>query len=133
MDYDEFTRLVQDSIGLESPQAAEHLVSATLSTLGERIYRTEQSSIAAQLPAELRQMLAERSQPETTRRHTERYDIEEFFTRVSARAGVNLQAARRQTRAVMAAMRSALSPGAYEQLQASLPADFQELFSSESP
>ena len=74
----------RESRQLQRP-APVHLCPGNFAALGERIYRTEQDKLAAQLPKELREYLSSRAQPETMRGDTDRYSLEEFYNRVSAR------------------------------------------------
>jgi uncharacterized protein (DUF2267 family) len=126
MQYDEFMRKVQAMAGLEAA-AAERAARATLSTLGECLYRTEQDDLGAQLPKDLRALLEERDQPEANRQRVDRLNLETFYNRVKARAGVGYQQAVEQARAVMAVLRAALDDGAWAKLGAQFPPEYADL------
>jgi uncharacterized protein (DUF2267 family) len=127
MDYDEFITLVQEKAGLAERGTAERAAQVTLATLGERIYRTEREHLAAQLPKELQVHLFTYASGETTRRDTDRYHLEEFYNRLTARAGIGYPHAIRQAQAVFAALQAAVTPPVLEQIFAQLPNEYKNL------
>jgi uncharacterized protein (DUF2267 family) len=127
MQYDEFMRRVQETGGLEAA-AAERAARATLSTLGEMLYRTEQADLTAALPRDLRALLAERDEPEATRQRVERMDLETFYNRVKARTEAGYQQAVEQARAVMRVLHAALGEGAWNKMRAEFPPEYDDLF-----
>ena len=127
MRYDEFLDRVQERAGLSSSEVARRVTEATLQTLGERIYRSARDDVAAQLPADLAGYLLNRVQPEVTPRHVERFSIEEFYNRVSARTGLNYAQTVERVRAVMLTVREAISAGEWQDLEEELPAEFDEI------
>jgi uncharacterized protein (DUF2267 family) len=132
MQYDEFMRRVQEATGLEAA-AAERAARATLSTLGETLYRTEQADLTASLPRDLRALLAERDEPEATRQRVDRMDLETFYNRVTARAEAGYQQGVEQARAVMAVLHAALGDGAWKKLRAEFPPEYEDLFAPIDP
>jgi uncharacterized protein (DUF2267 family) len=127
MTYDDFIQRVQDKAHLPDRAAAERLIEATLTTLGERLYRTTLDNFGAPLPKELQAFFYARQPRENTRQEVERFSLEEFYTRVSARANIGFQQAGEQARTVIAILEEALSPGHMDLLRAELPAEYGRL------
>jgi uncharacterized protein (DUF2267 family) len=125
--YDEFLNRVQEQASLSSLEEARRVTEATLQTLGERIYRSARDDVATQLPVELSNYLLNRAQPEVTPRHVERFSLEEFYNRVSARAGLSYTQAVDRAPAVMATLREAISSGEWQDLMEELPAEFDQI------
>ncbi|MEW5804308.1 MAG: DUF2267 domain-containing protein [bacterium] len=121
MQYHEFIDRVQKLAGLESADKAVKATEATLETLGERLYRTERDELAAQLPKELKECLFRRQD-------TERFLLEDFYKRVSARADVHYHRAVELAQAVAAVLRGAVSQGELSDILAGLDAEYGELF-----
>lgn len=123
MKYDEFIKHVQGAAQLESKQVAEQATRATLATIAERIVGNEASQLAAQLPSELAQYLrgheGEPGQP---------FSIEEFYQRVSQKAGVEPGTAAVHAKAVLAVLNQAVTPGEFADVKANFSADYSELF-----
>ncbi|RIK43573.1 MAG: DUF2267 domain-containing protein [Chloroflexi bacterium] len=128
MKYDEFIQRVQELAGVQTSDEALRLTQAVLETLGERLYRTEQSQMAAQLPKGIKELFVARQPPENTRRDVQGFSLEEFYHRVSARSGVSYPKALKQTKAVMAVLQEAVTSGQIEDVRRELPAEFDELF-----
>lgn len=131
MKYDEFIQRVQEKAGLESSEEAVRVTKAVFETLGERLYRTEQSQLAAQLPKGIKEFFVARQPPENTRRDVQGFSLEEFYNRVSARAKIGHPHAVRQTKAVMAVLQEAASSGQIEDVKRELPAEYAALFHHE--
>ena len=127
MDYEEFLNLVQQYAGLDTQEEALQITRATLETLGERIYRSARGDIASQLPGELKPLLSARVSPETSRQQVDRFSLEEFYNRVSARADVGYPRAVSRSRAVMSVLKEAISGGEWEDLRSELPAEYSDL------
>jgi uncharacterized protein (DUF2267 family) len=130
MRHNEFVDLVQQRANLENRTDAERITEVTLATLGERIYRSARDDVAAQLPAGLKEYLQQRARPEVTPEHVDRFSLEEFYSRVSARAGVGYPDAVELARAVFQTLREAISAGEWQDLQEELPAEYDELLSA---
>ncbi len=128
MQYEEFIQQVQAYAELDTPEEALQLTEAVLSTLGERIYRTEQSQMAAQLPRGIKELLVARQPPENTRNYVQGFTVEEFYNRVGARTNVRYQRAVTQTKAVMTVLQESVSAGQIDDIKNELPAEFAELF-----
>lgn len=125
MKYDEFIKHVQSVAQLDSRQAAEQATRATLETIAERIVGDEASQLAAQLPQELGQCLqgheGENGNP---------FSLQEFYQRVSQKAGIEPVAAAMQTRAVFTVLNQAVTPGEFADVKANFSNDYDELFAA---
>lgn len=125
MKYDEFIRYVQSLAQLDSRQVAEQATRATLETIAERIVGDEASQLAAQLPQELGQYLrgheGENGHP---------FSLQEFYQRVSQKAGVEPVTAAVQTRAVFTVLNQAVTPGEFADVKANFSDDYSELFAA---
>lgn len=126
MQYTEFMQQVKSQANIESDTPAEQAVEATLETLGERLSRTEQENLAAQLVDELKEMLLKRTDVHS-------YDLEEFYNRVSARADIGYPDAVERSQAVVNVLTSAISQGEIDDILTEIDEDFGELFGIESP
>ena len=129
MEYTQFIERVQSAASAASRDEAVRLTEATLETLGERLYRTEREQVAAQLPDELKPWLHKRGRDQNTRQDVDRFSLEAFYHRVSARAEVDHQQAIIGARGVMQVFRSAVSSGAWNDMVARLPSGYDELVS----
>lgn len=130
MRHEEFINLVQERANLDSQAEAERITEVTLSTLGERIYRSARDDIAAQLPAGLKEYLHQRARPQVSAEQVDRFSLEEFYNRVSARADVGYPSAVEQAKAVFQTLREAISAGEWQDLREELPAEYDELLSA---
>lgn len=123
MKYDEFIKHVQTVAQLDSRQAAEQATRATLETIAERIVGNEASQLAAQLPPELGQCLrgheGEDGHP---------FSLQEFYQRVSQKAGVEPVTAAVQAKAVFSVLNQAVTPGEFADVKANFSTDYSELF-----
>lgn len=124
MRYEEFIDRVAEHVVIESREQAEKATQATLETLGERLDRDERDDLASQLPHPLKEFLLARPD-------TDRFLLDEFYNRVSARAGVRRVHGVRQAQVVMAVLREAIAPGEWQDMLDSLPEDYQVAFSVE--
>ena len=122
MQYEEFLNRVQDRIGPAQPDEARRAITATLSTLSERISGGEANDLAAQLPQELKEPI-QRSGEEA-----EAFSLEEFLRRVGEREGVNADTARDHASAVITVLREAVTEGQLDDIRAQLPQEFAPLF-----
>ena len=122
MQYEEFLNKVQDRIGPADPDETRRAVTATLSTLSERISGGEAKDLAAQLPEELKEPI-QRSGEEA-----EGFSFEEFLQRVGEREGVNTDSAREHASVVIMVLRDAVTGGQLDDIRAQLPQEFAPLF-----
>jgi uncharacterized protein (DUF2267 family) len=114
MQFEEFIHRVQEQTGLPGEQATT-LTGAVLETLGERVDRKVWNGVVAQLPRELKEYVLARADV------TDRYQLEEFYNRVGARADLKYTDAMERTRQVMSVLRESISEGEWNNLVDSLP------------
>jgi uncharacterized protein (DUF2267 family) len=120
--YEEFLNKVQDRIGSARPDEARRAITATFSTLCERISLGEASDLADQLPQELKEPLHRAGE------EAEEFSFEEFLRRVGEREGVNADVARDHASAVMMVLGEAVTAGELDDVRAQLPGEFDPLF-----
>jgi len=133
MRYEEIVTRVRELVGLKNDPEAEQLLRAVLGTLGERVYRTEERHMAAQLPKELKDAFYEYQPKERGRAELGNYPVEEFYNRVKARAKLrSFQESQRQTKIVMAVLKEAVSEGQMQDIQKEMPEEFQILFNTQN-
>jgi uncharacterized protein (DUF2267 family) len=124
---DEFVAKVQRRARLGSPEEALGIIGATLATLGERLAGGEVKDLASQLPPEIGLFLSE-----PLAGAGEPFGLDEFFWRISQRAGIDLQDATLQARVVIGVLTEAVSMGEIENVRSQLPADIRQLFMVEN-
>lgn len=130
MDYDEFVKRVEETAELDAPEKAQDAIRATLGTLGELLSRPERADLAAELHKPIKECLdawLEHSTKGINRPH--RFPLEEFYNRVSARAGIGYPAAVKRSLAVMGVLRQAVSQGQLDEAFRELPEEYGELLS----
>ena len=121
MKTDEFIKQVKERAGLGSREEAIEATHATLSVLGERLYGGERDDLAAQLPPELQSFLMEAQE-------SNKFDVDEFFVRVSEEENCAVDEAVEHAQAVIDVLCEAVTEGEIEDIKAQLPKDFAELF-----
>jgi uncharacterized protein (DUF2267 family) len=126
MQFDEFIHRVQEG-ALETPEEASVLARAVLETLGERLDRKVRNGVEARLSNELKEFLLVRSE------NPDRYDLAQFYNRVGARANRTYEDAARRSWQVFSVVREAISDGEIQNILASLPGEYQELFHETMP
>ena len=126
MQHDEFIGQVQHRAKLASRGEAERITRATLETLGERIPEHLADNLASQLPQEIGEHLR-RTITLGGEGTGERFDLQEFVGRVSARAATDEPVAVYQARVVMEVVDEAVTPGMMAKLREALPADLERL------
>jgi uncharacterized protein (DUF2267 family) len=117
----EFIKQVKERAGLNSREEAIEATHATLSVLGERLFGGERDDLAAQLPQELQAFLMEA-------KDGEKFDIDEFFLRVSEEEDCEIEEAVEHAQAVIEVLCDAVTAGEIEDIKSQLPKDFAELF-----
>lgn len=127
MQYDGFLALVQERANLNSHVRAAAITRATLETLAERVQGDTANNLASQLPPELAMSL--RRPPGS---NGERFPVDEFTRRVAERADLEPDQAIVQLRAVLRAVRAAVTEGETNHLWAELPGEFLSLFEESS-
>jgi uncharacterized protein (DUF2267 family) len=123
MKYDEFISQVSKRANIDSREAAERAVAATLETLGQRLAGGEPKDLASQLPPEIAMFL---QQPDSG--SGEAFSVDEFFWRVSQREGVDLTEATFHARVILGLLSESVTMGEIQNVQAQLPNDFAQLF-----
>lgn len=127
MQFHEFLGRVQNRARLSSLGDAETATRATLTTLRERLAGGEPKDVASQLTDSIAQYLEAPGQEEP-----ERFSLDEFYNRVSQRAGTGRSDATSQARAVMSVLDDAVSAGEVHDIQAQLPEEYEPLFQFEA-
>ncbi|HEY6542333.1 MAG TPA: DUF2267 domain-containing protein [Ktedonobacteraceae bacterium] len=127
MKTDEFVAEVQRRADIGSQESALDAISATLATLSERLVGGEVKDLASQLPYEIGVYLA---QPMAGA--GEPFGLDEFFWRISQRAGIDLQEASLRARVVIGVLCEAVTMGEIENVRAQLPGDIRQLFMVEN-
>ena len=123
MQYDEFIKSVQNQAQVDSREAAEKAVVATLETLKERIVGDEASQLAAQLPENLAKHLRGREG-----QFGDHFKLDEFYNRVSQKEGVDRSTAATHVKAVFSVLNTAVTPGEFEDVKLNFSEDYSELF-----
>jgi uncharacterized protein (DUF2267 family) len=126
MKYEDFVGQVQNRARLASTGDALKATAATLQTLGQRLAGGEAGDMAAQLPSAIKIFLHQEGDGE-------RFDLIEFYWRVSVVEGVELRDAALHARAVISVLKEAISPGELADMRAQLPEEFDPLFEWEGP
>ncbi len=124
MRYEEFVDQVRRKLGVRDPEPIERVVIATLSTLGQRINKVDRQILSSPLEPRLKQAILR--YPEA-----DRFDLEEFYNRVGARANVGYAEAVEGSRAVIAALRELEGDPEMEKVLGKLPSEYRELFGEE--
>ncbi|MEN6463685.1 MAG: DUF2267 domain-containing protein [Syntrophaceae bacterium] len=122
MQFAEFIRKVSERSGIDEKEARRR-TRAVLNTLGERLGKSLRDKLASEIPREMKEFVfgdwGER---------TNRFDLEDFYTRVVARAGIGYTAAVEETRCVLSLLKESIPRGVMHDISAELPDEFQELF-----
>jgi uncharacterized protein (DUF2267 family) len=119
MDYHQFMGQVQHRARLATFEQAVKATRATLETLRERLYGGEAANLASQLPEEIGLYLLGGDT-------TESFDLDEFFSRVSIREGVDVPEAVFHSRVVFQVMTEAVSPTLIKKVLAQLPEEYDK-------
>jgi len=123
MRYEEFVRYVKHvgTAGL-SDDRAERAISATLTTLGRCLPADAAHNLAEQLPQPAKSLLTSAVGEPTA------LSPVEFFEQVAELEGVSTSEARDDTRAVMDALREAVTGHELEHVRAALPDSYKTVF-----
>ena len=131
MRYHELVGRVQEEGEFGSQEEAEKVIRATLSSLGECLYRTERRHLASQLPKEAKAFLDEEVGSQVTRQGAACLTLQEFYDRVGARADVTRSRAIEQAKAVTAVLQENLPEGEWEHIILEMPKAYRELLTGE--
>lgn len=121
MRHDEFVAEVRTLAELDDNQQAEKAIRATLETLRERLAGNEPSNLADQLP----EGLADAVRGEGGR---ESFSLQEFYSRVAEKEGVDPTEAVRHARAVAAVLKAGVTTGEIDDIRNQLKPEYEELF-----
>ena len=133
MRYHEFVEQVQEQGGFDSRDAAERVIRATLSSLGECLYRTERRHLASQLPENAKVFLYDYVDSQVTREQAACLTLEEFYDRVAARADVTHTHGVEQAKTVAAVLWRLLPEGEWDHIIAEMPKEYHDLLEVEPP
>ena len=125
MKYNEMVNEVKTRINIDSDEAAERAISATLSTLGERITAGEAEHLSAQLPFEAGRHLTEQETKKD-------FGIDQFYETISQRESIGFPMAKEHARAVMSVMSEMVTPGEMQDTLDHLPEEHVPLFTFSS-
>jgi len=128
MQYHEFIHAARERLGLETPEAVVNVARAFLHTLTEHLAGNTADNLAAQLPAELAQLIREIDPEE--RDQGQRFKLSEFYIRMARRTGTDDATARRYTHGFMDVLARSISEGEVQKLRKVLSADYAELFAN---
>jgi uncharacterized protein (DUF2267 family) len=123
MQFREFLGKVQDRARLSSLGDADTATRATLTTLRERLAGGEPKDVASQLTDSIARYLEAPGREEPVI-----FSIDEFYDRVSQRAGVERSTASFQARAVVSVLSEAVTAGEVHDIREQLPPEFEPLF-----
>jgi uncharacterized protein (DUF2267 family) len=133
MRYHELVERVQEEGDLGSRDEAATAIRATLSSLGECLYRTERRHLASQLPQQAKEFLYEYIDSEVTRQAAACHTLQEFYDRVGARADVTRSRAIERAKAVAGVLQETLPEGEWKHIIAEMPKEYRELLVGKSP
>lgn len=123
MQHDELVRYVEhvgaDSLG---PEGAERAIAAALGTLARCLPAEAVNDLAEQLP------LAAKASLKATGGHPQTLSLNEFIDCVAELEGVSPSEALDHTRAVMDALREAVTGHELDNVRAQLPSEYETLF-----
>ncbi len=123
MKYADFVGNVQHRCRLGTQGDAVKAVRSTLETLGERMFSNEKEHLVSQLPEEIGYYLRQSED-------SEKYDLNEFYDKVSQREGTDLPEAIHHARSVMSVVKDAVTPGQWRNLLYELPEEYAPLLES---
>jgi uncharacterized protein (DUF2267 family) len=122
---------VQEQGGFDSRDEAVGAIRATLSSLGESLYRTERRHLASQLPKGAKEFIYEYVGSEVTRQGAARLTLQEFYDRVGARADVTRSRAIERAQTVVGVLQEALPEGEWKHIVLEMPKEYRELLAEE--
>jgi uncharacterized protein (DUF2267 family) len=125
MQYQDFIGHVQHNARLGTEEQAVKITRCVLEVLAKRLTDEEAAHVAAQLPEEIGNYM-------TNVKGNERFDVDEFFKRVSEKEGVDMPAAVHHVRSVISVLTDAITQGEIEDVINQLPEEFVPLFTDGS-
>lgn len=119
MQMTEMIDVVQARAGIDSNETANETLIAVAETLSERDLDGAQENFAAQLPEELGSVVKKGE-----KKDREKFDAEEFVSRVGERLGTSQRDTQARTHAALSTMVEAVTEGEQLDLLNALPTDF---------
>ena len=116
MNFDEFTGEIQHRLELPGTGETVRAIRATLMTLGQRIPEGNAEDIAASLPMEIKWYLTR-----AVNDHGQRFDWQEFVSRVSEIESVDPSEAAYHARIIIDLVQSQVPASDFQQLRDQLP------------
>jgi uncharacterized protein (DUF2267 family) len=116
MNFDEFTGEVKHRLELPGTGEAVRAIRATLLTLGQRIPAGNAEDLAASLPMEIKWYLTG-----AVHEHGQRFDWQEFVTRVGEIEGIDRADAAYHAQVIMDLVATLVPPSDLRQLRDQLP------------
>jgi len=119
---EQFIAAVRNLADLDTNEAAEKAIRATLETLKERLAGNEPSNLAAQLPSEIAPYVEGDGGREA-------FSVREFYERVAQKEGAtSSEEAVKHARAVATVLQTAVTGGELEDVRSQLSNDYEDLF-----
>ncbi len=122
MKYPEFIRKVAERSGTDEKEAGRR-AQAVLVTLGERLSQSMRNKLASEVPREMKDLIHD-----DWGERTNRFDLEDFYNRVVARADVGYTTAVEETRCILSLLKEIIPAGVMHDISVELPDEFQEVF-----
>lgn len=116
MDFDEFTGEIQHRLELAGTGETVRAIRATLLTLGQRIPEGNAEDLAASLPMEIKWYMTG-----AVHEHGQRFDWEEFVSRISEIEGAEPQDAAYHARVIVDLIHTLVPESDFQQLRDALP------------
>jgi uncharacterized protein (DUF2267 family) len=116
MNFDEFTGEVQHRLELSDTGETVRAIRATLLTLGQRIPEGNAEDLAASLPMEIKWYPTG-----AVHEHGQRFDWQEFVSRVSEIEGAERSEAAYHAQVIVDLVRTLVPPSDFQQLRDQLP------------
>lgn len=130
MQNQEFISEIQQQVGAASADEALNATRAVMQTLTDHMAGNAPAKLAAQLPEEIGTIITEhKSDPNA---EGEGFGVEEFLKRTTERANLNDTAAKRYAVAVLGVLKTAISEGEFDKMRGTLPAEYDELFGTQT-
>ncbi|MFW5879710.1 MAG: DUF2267 domain-containing protein [bacterium] len=120
MKFEEYIDTVMQEANINDEEALQ-AVHATLSTLGERLKKSERDKLASEMPKAFKPFLYEHA-------NADYFEIEDFFTRVKSRTGTSYSQAVDRAQAVGKVLKKGIHPGQVNHLLEVLPRNYSRLF-----
>ena len=128
MQYNEFIHEAKSALDVSSENEVLNVSRAFLHTLTEHLAGNASDNLAAQLPAQLHDIIHEISPEE--RDQGQRFKLTEFYERVADSAGVDVETGKRYTHAFMQVFGKMITKGEFDKIEKTLSDDYAPLFAN---